>query len=124
MKLFHWEKLLDTDGLFDEPPEYNLTGWDLATDVYKKDGSVMVEMQLPGIDPDTYNISLEDNTLNVKGERKEKKEVEDENYFRREIHRGGFERTVMLPEGNYDKQSITTDTENGVLKISIQESRS
>lgn len=117
--LIKWENLLQPDTLFDELPSLDMTGWDLATDVYKKDGDAVVEMQLPGIPPDSYDISLDENTLTIKGERKKETEVEDEDYYRKEIQRGHFERNVQLPEGMYDESGITTSQEDGVLKIRV-----
>lgn len=119
MSLIKWEGLLDPENLFEETPELEMSGWDLATDVYEQNGNLMVEIQVPGIDPDTYEISLEDGTLKVEGKREKKTEVEDQNYHRKEIHRGHFVRRVELPEGEYDESGISSTQEEGVLKISV-----
>lgn len=122
MDLIKWDSLLDIDSLFENLPPLNVTGWDLATDIYEKDGQVIVEMQLPGIDPDTYEISLDGGMLRVKGERKKETETEDKSYYRKEIQRGHFERSVMLPKGEYNASEILTTKEDGVLKITVPKS--
>jgi len=89
-----------------------------AIDMYEEKDNVIVETELAGIDPDKVDISIENDMLVIKGEGEKKSEVEDKNYYRKEIRRGSFYRSIALPthvEG--DKASaIATD---GVLKISI-----
>jgi len=89
-----------------------------AVDVYEDKDNVIVEAQLAGIDPEKVDISIENGVLSIKGESEKKREVEDKNYYRKEIRRGSFFRSVPLPthvEG--DKASAVA--EDGVLKISI-----
>jgi HSP20 family protein len=91
-------------------------GWDLAVDVYEKNGNAIAEMNLPGIDPDKIEISVEDDYLTVKGSREEKKETEEKDYYSKEIKRGSFERTVKLPF-SVKKDKADAEYKDGVLKI-------
>src|SRR3989338_1941118 len=93
-------------------------GWDLAVDVYEKDGNVIAEMNLPGIDPDKIDISVEDDYLRVSGSREEKKETKEEEYYSKEIKRGSFERTVKLSHA-VKKDKADATYKDGVLKITI-----
>ena len=78
----------------------------------------IVETGLVGIDPDKVNISIEHDVLTIKGESEKKSEVDDKNYYRKEIRRGSFYRSVPLPAHVIgDKASAVA--EDGVLKISI-----
>lgn len=86
-----------------------------AIDVYEDKGDVVVEAPLAGIDPDKVEIAIESGVLTIKGESEKKSEVEDKNYYRKEIRSGSFYRTVSLPakvdadqaEANYDKGILT-----------------
>lgn len=120
MKLIKWDSLLPVDELLDEEPlSQAMAGWDLAVDVLEEDNQVNIEMQLPGVQSDKYDIKIEDGALVVSGEREETSETADHEIYRREIQRGSFERRVQLPEGEYNAEGISTGLENGVLKISV-----
>lgn len=118
MDLIKWDSLLPKN-LFEDFPSIDMTGWDLAMDVYEQDGNLIVEMQVPGVEADSYDVSIKDGKLHVNGSRDKKTEIEDQNYYRKEIHRGHFERTVTLPPGDFKEDEIHVSHENGTIKISI-----
>ena len=93
-------------------------GWDLAIDVYEKDGNVIAEMNVPGIDSEKVEIAIEDNYLKVSGTREEKKETEEKDYYSKEIKRGSFTRTVALP-ASVKKEKAEAEYKDGILKIAI-----
>ncbi|HSL67028.1 MAG TPA: Hsp20/alpha crystallin family protein, partial [Actinomycetota bacterium] len=71
-----------------------------ATDVYAKDGDLIVRVELPGVDPrEDVSVKVEGGELVVRGERKQKEEVKDEAYYRMEASFGSFERRIPMPEG-------------------------
>lgn len=93
-------------------------GFTPAVDMYEEKDNIIVETQLAGIDPEKVNVSIENDVLCLEGEAEKKSEVDDKNYYRKEIRRGSFYRSIPLPtkvEG--DKASAVN--EDGVLKISI-----
>jgi len=93
-------------------------GLNLAVDVYEEGKNIVAEMQLPGIDPEKVNISVEDGYLVVSGSREEEKEKKEKHYYSKEIRRGSFERAVRLPSAVVaDKAEATY--ENGVLKVTV-----
>ncbi len=85
---------------------------------FVRDGSVVVRADLPGIDPKEVDVSVLGNVLTIKGERKEKKEVKDSEYIRREISYGAFERRMTLPEGA-ETDKIKAQFKNGVMEVTI-----
>jgi len=93
-------------------------GYVPAIDMYEDKDSVVVEAQLAGIDPEKVNISIENDVLCIKGESEKKSEVEEKNYYRKEIRRGSFYRSVQLPAHvlGGDAKAVAED---GVLRISI-----
>lgn len=89
-----------------------------AIDMYEDNDNVVVETELAGIEPDNVTISIENDILTIKGQAEKKSEVEDKNYYRKEIRRGSFYRSIALPTHvSGDKASAVAG--DGVLKISI-----
>lgn len=89
-----------------------------AIDLYEDKDNVVVEATLAGIDPDNVDISIENDVLTIRGESEKKSEVDDKNYYRKEIRRGSFYRSVPLP-ARVDGDKATAVAESGVLRISI-----
>ncbi|MFA5946040.1 MAG: Hsp20/alpha crystallin family protein [Patescibacteria group bacterium] len=120
MNLISWESLLPIKDIFGEDlPELNMTGIDLATDVYQTAEGVTVEMQLPGIKLDAYDVKVRDGMLVVSGKRDKTTEVEDKNYYHKEIQRGSFERRVKLPDVALKTDALRPDIADGTLKLFI-----
>src|SRR6185295_14884314 len=93
-------------------PAYK-TGWDMAVDLYEEKENLVAEMNLPGIDPKQIDITFQNGSLRIFGKRIEEKE---KGYFRKEIHRGEFERVIQLP---FEVKTEKTEAHynGGVLKI-------
>jgi HSP20 family protein len=122
--LIKWTPFLepfeDMDKMFSEymPTRAGQAGFLPAVDMYEDQDNIIVETQLAGIDPDKVDIAIENDILTIKGESEKKSEVEEKNYYRKEIRRGGFYRSVPLPIHVMGDEA-TAIAENGVLKISI-----
>jgi HSP20 family protein len=89
---------------------------DLPIDLYEENDSIGVEMAIAGINPDNIEITVEDNSLRITGERQEEEKEEDKNYYRKEIKRGSFERLISLPASVVPEEAYA-DVEDGVLKV-------
>lgn len=90
----------------------------LAVDVYQNDDSVIVKAPIAGVRPEDLEISITDEVVNIKGERKEESEVKRENYLCQECYWGGFSRSYVLPVpviGDKAQASL----KNGILTITI-----
>lgn len=96
----------------------NQFGFTPAVDMYEDKNNLIVETQLGGIDPEKVDISIENNILTIKGESEKKSEVEDKNYYRKEIRRGSFYRSIPLPT-KVDGDKASAINEDGILKISV-----
>ena len=96
----------------------NQFGFTPAVDMYEDKDNIVIETQLAGIDPDKVDVSIENNVLCIKGESEKKSEVEDKNYYRKEIRRGSFFRSIPLPT-KVDGDGASAVNEEGVLKITI-----
>ena len=89
---------------------------------------VRVQALVPGVDPRSINLTFENNTLTIQGERRtdaeQGKQVSTDLYHRRERFSGSFSRVVSLPEG-LDPDKISATSTDGILTIAIakQEAR-
>ena len=77
-----------------------------------------VEVDLPGVKKDDINVDVKDNIVTISGERKSKKEVKEEDYYKVESSYGKFERSFTLPE-NVDVENIHAESQDGVLEVVI-----
>jgi len=120
MSLIKWEPFGQFDKFFEDfsSVSFPKVGADLAVDVFEKDGKILAEMNIPGIDPDKIEVSVEDNYLRVAGSHSEEKEEKEKHYYSKEIRRGSFERIVPLPAA-VDQEKIEAEYNNGVLHISM-----
>jgi len=66
-------------------------------DVIDRDEEVVVRAEVPGVDKKDLDVSVTENTVTLKGTTSTEEEKEEGDYYRREISRGTFSRTVMLP---------------------------
>lgn len=117
--MFPWDDMDKMfEGMMPSRMMDGMKGFMPAVDVYETKKDVIVEMPTPHIDPEKVDLSIKDNVLHIKGSTQKKSEVEDKNYYHREIRAGSFYRTIPLPtEVVADKTSAVH--EDGVLKISI-----
>lgn len=89
-----------------------------AVDMYEDKNNVIIETQLAGVDPDKVDIAIENDVLTIKGESEKKSEVDENNYYRKEIRRGSFYRSVPLPT-HVIGDKATAEAIDGVLKIVV-----
>ncbi len=92
--------------------------WWPAVESWASDGTLYVRVALPGVDPKDVELSVTDNVLTVKGQRSRHQEAKEGGYFLREFSYGGFERSLVLPEG-VDPTKVTAKYANGMLEISM-----
>ena len=92
--------------------------WMPAIDVAENEGEVLVNAEVPGVDPATLDLTVTGNTLTLSGEKKSEHEEEGRNWHRVERSEGRFTRVVALPDG-VDVNDVTAKSEDGVLKIRI-----
>lgn len=89
-----------------------------AMDIYKEKNNLIAKLPIADFDPKNIDIEIEDNILNIKGKTEKKSEVEEKDYFRKEIKSGSFSRSVMLP-AEVEEDKAKSEYENGVLKVII-----
>lgn len=92
--------------------------WAPAIDMYENDSELVVTAELPGLSAKDIDISLKDNILTLKGEKKFSEEVKEENYYRVERRYGSFQRLIDLPT-TVKKDKIKASFREGVLKVTL-----
>lgn len=86
-------------------------------DIKETDNSYIVMAELPGVDKNDIKLDLDDDILSIKAERKFENKEEKDNYIRREMRYGAFERSFRV-EG-IKSEDIKAKHENGVLEITL-----
>ena len=76
MAIIKWEPFIDVERFFEDFPVSSLKeiGTDLAVDVYDEGSNIIAKMNVPGVDPEKINVTVEDNMLRVSGAHEEEKE--------------------------------------------------
>ncbi len=92
--------------------------WAPAVDIKEDDKAFTLMADIPGVDPDDIEVTMEKGVLTIKGERKSEKKTEEENYKRVERQYGVFYRRFTLPD-SANADGIEAQSEHGVLKITI-----
>jgi len=87
-------------------------------DIYETDKNVVVETPMPGIDPSKIEISIENSVLSIKANSERKTEVDEKNYYRKEVRQGSMFRQVALP-ARVEEKAAEASFENGILKIAL-----
>jgi len=90
-----------------------------AVDIYEDDNKVVLKLEVPGIEEKDLDVSVENNTLTVKGERKFAKEEKEENFHRIERRYGSFYRAFTLPT-TVDAEHVEASYNAGVLKLELK----
>jgi HSP20 family protein len=92
--------------------------WFAPTDVSEDESSLQISMELPGVESDDVRLSLENNILTIRGEKRQRSEENNERIHRFERTYGMFERTFALPN-TVDPDKIEARYENGILLVRI-----
>lgn len=116
----------EMDSLFDnffrsfdlEPFGGRERGFSPKVDISENDKEINISAELPGMDEKDIDISLQDDVLSIKGEKKEEKEDKGKDYYRMERVYGSFIRTIPLP-AEVETDKIAARFRKGVLSITL-----
>ena len=100
-------------------PETEETGdGQLTIDVYQTDDDIIIKSTIAGVNPEDLDVSINNDMLTIKGERKFEDEVSEENFYYQECYWGGFSRSVVLPV-DVVAEKIEASLKNGILTIKL-----
>jgi HSP20 family protein len=113
--------------LFDRLPEWPWGGerarvWAPAVDMVDHKDEIVLRADLPGLEEKDIDVTVEDSTLTIRGERKEEKEEKRENYYYSERSYGAFARTVALP-ATVDRDKVKATFKKGVLEVHLPKAK-
>jgi len=100
------------------PMSKQVTSFVPSLDIYQNKNNVIVEAPLSGIKPEDVKISIENDVLTLEGKTGKQSEVDEKNYYRKEVSHGSFHRSVVLPTA-VNGTKAKADYEDGILKITI-----
>jgi len=92
--------------------------WSPLVDIHETKDRFLVKAELPGMKQEEIEVSIMDDTLTLKGERKHEREVNENEYHRIERSYGTFQRSIVLPAG-VDAGAVKASYKDGVLEIQL-----
>lgn len=108
----------DYNRLSDDDASVATANWAPSVDISENEKAFTLLADIPGVNPDDIEISMEKGVLTIKGERSTEKVDEGDNYRRVERESGQFYRRFTLPD-SADADKIEAKSEHGVLRITI-----
>ncbi|HKS08956.1 MAG TPA: Hsp20/alpha crystallin family protein [Pyrinomonadaceae bacterium] len=92
--------------------------WAPSVDIYENKDQIVLEAELPGMKQEEFDLSIENNVITLRGERKFEKTDETDNYHRVERSYGSFTRSFTLPQ-TVSAEGATAEYSNGVLRVTL-----
>jgi HSP20 family protein len=93
-------------------------GFNVPTDVFHTDDRLVIRMELPGVNPDDVDVTIQENVLLINGTRKFPFDADKVRFIRRGTFYGDFTQKVALGKG-LNVEGIGANYENGVLEVTI-----
>lgn len=98
--------------------DLNPSEWSPSVDISETKDNIVVKAEVPGLKKEEIKITLQDNVLTLKGERKQEKEEKETNFYRMERSYGSFSRSFNLPSA-VQADKIRANYKDGVLNITL-----
>jgi HSP20 family protein len=90
----------------------------LTIDVYQTDAEIVIKSTIAGVKPEDLDVSINNDMVTIKGERKNEEIVSGENYYYQECYWGHFSRSVVLPVDIISEKDEAS-LKNGILTIRL-----
>ena len=92
--------------------------WNPSVDIYENKDQIVLEAELPGMNREDFDLSIENNVITLRGERRFEKKEDADNYHRVERAYGSFTRSFTLPN-SVSGEGANAEYRNGVLRVTI-----
>jgi len=89
---------------------------ELNIDMYQTKDNVIIKSTIAGVKSEDLDITIANDMLTIRGERRREERIEQEDYFYQECYWGGFSRSVILPI-DVDTENIEADLKDGILTV-------
>ena len=97
--------------------------WDPIIDISEGRKDITIKAEIPGIEAEDFDISIDGRLLNIRGEKKQEQTEKEETYYRVERSYGYFNRTIELP-AEVDPDNVNASYKRGILKIKLRKTKS
>jgi HSP20 family protein len=105
-------------GLYGQQGSSRATAWAPALDISERKDAYLVTVELPGVEADDLQITLEDGLLTIQGERYFAHDSSEQQFHRVERRYGAFRRSITLP-AHVIAEGIEASVDNGVLQVLV-----
>jgi HSP20 family protein len=92
--------------------------WNPTVDIYENKDHIVLEAELPGMSREDFDLTIENNVITLRGERRFEKKDESDNYHRVERSYGSFTRSFTLPQ-TVTAENAAAEYKNGVLRVTL-----
>lgn len=92
---------------------------ELTVDVYQTPTDIVVQTMVAGVKPDDLELTISRDMVTIRGKREENRNIDEENYFMKELYWGKFSRTILLPQ-EVEPEEVEAVEKHGLLTIKIQ----
>jgi HSP20 family protein len=92
--------------------------WNPSVDIFENKDQIVLEAELPGMNREDFELTIENNVITLRGERRFEKKDENDNYHRVERSYGSFTRSFTLPQ-TVTAESAMAEYRNGVLRVTL-----
>lgn len=99
-------------------PEEDAEEGQLMVDIYEDGPYIVIQSTVAGVKPEDIDISLQEETLTIRGSRARAEAVKEDNFYYRELYWGAFSRSIILPE-EVDFSKAEASIKNGFLTIRL-----
>lgn len=131
MTLTRWEPFRDLltlsdrmNRMFNDPafrvmtPAEPVSGWFPPVDIHEESDRIVLRAEIPGVRADDIDVSVENNTITLRGEKKQEEEVDTDNAYRLERYYGSFSRSFVLST-KINPEQIKATCKDGVLEVVV-----
>ncbi len=91
---------------------------ELAVDVSQTPNEIVIKTMVAGVNPDELEVSISQEMVIIKGSRRQAYEVDDNDYFHKELYWGSFARTILLP-AEVKSEDAVAEIKHGLLTIKL-----
>jgi HSP20 family protein len=105
-------------GLYEEESFTGDAEGQLTIDVYQTDNEIVIKSTIAGVKPEDLDVSINNDMVTIKGERKNEEIVNGESYYYQECYWGGFSRSIVLPV-DIISDKAEASLKNGILTIRL-----
>ena len=92
---------------------------ELTVDVYQTPTDIILQTMVAGVRPEDLELTIARDMITIKGKREENRNIDEENYFVKELYWGKFSRTILLPQ-EVEPEEVEATERHGLLTIKIQ----